>query len=369
MRILKYLFLLLLLSLVALSIFIATQKGAFTVEKSKIIASQKSIVFSYANNLKNWKDWNSLAVDDSLINVIYSNNTVGNGSFCSWEGKAGIGEMKTINSVENVSIIQTMSFNGNSADVVLSFKDTLGKTKVTWKAKGRMSFLFKVKTIFDGGANRIFGSIFEKSLINLDKRLDYEMNTYNVNINGIVKKLESFYLAQRFTSTFSNITKNSGIVFSKITTFCNNNNITVKGKPFVIYHTYDTINNLAKMSICIPIKESIFITEGSEILSDTLKSFEAVKTTLRGDYSHSNKALNKTLDYFKKNNIKSDDSFSHLEIYLIGKNEINNPSKWKTEIYFPTKPKVVYVKPQLKRVIKEEIVPTTTGEMPIPNEF
>lgn len=369
MRIIKYLFLLLLLSLVALSIFIATQKGEFTVEKSKIIDSQKSAVFSYANDFKNWKDWNSLAVEDSLINVAYSKNTFGNGSFCSWDGKAGVGELKTIGIVANDSILQTMSFNGNSADVVLSFKDTLGKTKVTWKAKGRMSFFYKVKTIFDGGAKTIFGNIFEKSLTNLDKRLDYEMNAYNVNVNGIVKKLEAFYLAQTFTSTFSNISKNSGIVFSKITAFCNNNNITVSGKPFVIYQTYDTTNKLTKMSICIPIKESIFITEGSEILCDTLKSFEAVKTTLRGDYLHTDKALIKSYDYFEKNNLKADPSFSRLEVYSIGKNEINNPSKWKTEIYFPTKPKVVYAKPVSKPVSKEEIVPKIVEEVAIPNEF
>ncbi len=369
MRILKYLFLLLLLSFVALSIFIATQKGVFTVEKSKIIDSPRSSVFSYANDLKNWKDWNSLAVEDSLINITYSNKTSGTGSFCNWDGKEGSGELKTINTKENDSIYQTMSFNGNSADIVLSFKDTLGKTKVTWKAKGRMSFLFKVKTIFDGGANRIFGSIFEKSLANLDKRLDYEINTYNVNVNGVVKKLEAYYLAQTFTSEFSNVSKNSGIVFSKITTFCNNNNITVNGKPFVIYHTYDTSNKLTKMSICIPIKESIFITEGSEILSDTLKSFEAVKTTLTGDYSHTSKALSKTIDYFKKNNLKSDPIFSRLEVYSIGKNEINSPSKWKTEIYFPTKQKVVYAKPVLMPTTTEEIVPKPVEQKEIPSEF
>jgi effector-binding domain-containing protein len=369
MRIIKYLFLLLLLSFVALSIFIATQKGVFTVERSKIIDSQRSSVFSYANDLKNWKDWNSLAVEDSLINITYSNNTIGKGSFCNWDGKEGSGELKTIYTKENDSIIQTMSFNGNSADISIGFKDTLGKTKVTWKAKGRMSFLFKVKTIFDGGANRIFGSIFEKSLANLDKRLDYEINTYNVNVNGVVKKLEAFYLAQTFTSEFSNVGKNSGIVFSKITTFCNDNNITIHGKPFVIYHTYDTANKRTKISICIPIKEPIFITEGSEISSDTLKSFEAVKTTLTGDYSHTSKALNKTLEYFKKNNLKSDPTFSHLEVYSIGKNEINNPSKWKTEIYFPTRPKVVYRQPVINPLSTEEVAPKAVEEKEIPSEF
>ncbi|TRX16222.1 SRPBCC family protein [Flavobacterium franklandianum] len=369
MRIIKYLFLLLLLSLVALSIFIATQKGVFTVERSMIINSQRSLVFNYANDLKNWKDWNSLAVEDSLMNITYSNNTIGKGGFCSWDGKEGSGELKTINTKENDSILQTMSFNGNSADVSMSFKDTLGKTKITWKAKGRMSFLFKVKTIFDGGANKIFGRIFEKSLNHLDKRLDYEINTYNVTVNGVVKKLEAFYLAQTFTSEFSKVAKNSAIVFSKITTFCNNNDITIKGKPFAIYHTYDTTNKLTKISICIPIKNPIFITEGSEISSDTLRSFEAVKTTLTGHYSHTSKAINKTLEYLKTNNLRTDPTFSHLEIYTIGKNEINTPSKWKTEIYYPTIPKPVYKPAVAIPTTTEEMVPKAQEEKEIPSEF
>jgi len=368
MRIIKYLFLLLLLSLVALSIFIATQKGVFTVERSKIINSQKSSLFNYANDLKNWKEWNSLAVEDSLLNIVYSNNTIGKGSFCSWDGKEGAGELKTINVKQDDSILQTMDINGNIADISMSFKDTLGKTKVTWKAKGKMSFTFKILSVFNGGANKLFGSIFEKSLANLDKKLDYEINTYNVKVNGVVKKLEAFYLAQTFTSEFSNVSKNTSIVFSKITTFCNNNNITIKGKPFVIFHTYDTTNKLTKISICIPIKDPIFITEGSEISSDTLPSFEAVKTTLTGDYSHTQKALDKTLEYLKTNNIKTDPSFSRLELYSIGKNEINSPSKWKTEIYFPTKPKPVYRPAAVSSIPTEEVVPADV-EKEIPSEF
>ena len=367
MRIIKYLFLLFLLSLVALSIFIATQKGEFTVERSKIINSTRTIVFGYANDLNNWKDWNSLAVEDSNINITYSNNTKGKGSFINWDGKEGSGELKTISTKENDIIIQTINFNGNTADIAITFKDTLGKTKVTWNAKGRMSFLMKVKTIFVGGSNTIFGSIFEKSLNNLDKKLDYEINTYNVTINGVVKKLEAFYLAQTFTSEFSKVGKNSEIVFSKITTFCNDNNVTIKGKPFIIYHTYDTANKLTKISICIPIKDAIFITEGSEILSDTLKSFEAIKTTLTGDYSHTSKAIDKTLDYFKKNNLRKDPTFSRLEIYTIGKNEINNPSKWKTEIYFPTRQKPIYKQPAVTPITTEEVVPEEEKE--VPSEF
>jgi len=370
MRILKYLFLLLLLSLVALSIFVATQKGEFTVERSKIINSPKSSVYNYVNDAKNWKEWNSLAVEDSLIKITPSQISVGKGSSFSWQGKEGDGDLQTINVKENESIIQKMNFNGNTADVSLSFKDTLGKTKVSWKAKGQMGFLFKVLTSFNGGAGKIFGLMFEKSLVNLDKKLDYEINTYSVKVDGLVNKTETFYLAQTFTSEFSKVGKNAGIVFAKITNFCKNNNITISGKPFIIYHTYDTANELTRLSICIPIKDPIFIIEGSDISSKTLATFQAVKTTLTGDYSHTQKALDKTADYLRSKYLTVDPAFSRLEIYTIGKNEINNPSKWITEIYYPIKQKAV-AKPAAAVIpaITEEVVPKTKTEKEIPSEF
>jgi effector-binding domain-containing protein len=369
MRIIKYLFLLLLLSFVALSIFIATQKGSFTVERSKIINSPKSSVYNYVNDYKNWGDWNSLAVEDSLIKITPSQNSVGKGSSCSWEGKEGDGDLQTINAKESDSIVQTMNFKGNSANISMSFKDTIGGTKVSWKAKGKMGFLFKVLTAFNGGAEKIFGSMFEKSLSILDKKLDYEINTYSVKVNGIVNAPEVFYLAQTFTCEFSKVGKNSGIVFSKITNFCKKNNITISGKPFIIYHTYDTTNELTKLSICIPIKDPIFLMEGSDISSKTLPAFQAVKTTLTGDYSHTTKALDKTQEYFRANYLSADAVFSHIEIYTIGKNEINNPSKWITEIYSPIRQKAVAKPTVITPPTTTEVVPKAKEEKEIPSEF
>lgn len=369
MRILKYLFLLLLLSIVALSIFVATQKGNFSVERSKIINSPKSSIYNYVNDYKNWKDWNSLAVDDSLIEIKLSQNTIGKGSICSWTGEQGGGDIQTINLKEGDSIFQQMNFNGNKADVVMRFKDTLGGTKVSWKAKGEMGFLFKVLSTFNGGAEKIFNSIFEKSLANLDKKLDYEINTYSVKVNGLSNYPETFYLAQTFTSEFSKVGKNSEIVFSKITNFCKNNNLKISGKPFVIYHTYDTTNELTKLSICIPIQYPIFIVEGSDISSETLKPFQAVKTTLMGDYSHNRKALDKTKEYLRSKYLTADTSFSHLEIYSTSKNDINNPSKWVTEIYHPIKQRVTRKPTETIPQTTEGITPNPKVEKEIPSEF
>ena len=369
MRILKYLFLLLLLSLVALSIFVATQKGEFTVERSKIINSPRSAVFNYVNDSNNWKEWNSLAVEDSLIKIIPSQNTIGKGSSFSWQGEQGDGDFQTLNSKDNDSITQKINFNGNTADATLSFKDTLGKTKVSWKAKGKMGFLFKVMTAFNGGANKIFGSMFEKSLVNLDKKLDYEINTYSIKVDGLVNKTETNYLAQTFTSEFSKVSKNAGIVIAKITKFCSKNNITISGKPFVIYHTYDTDNELTRLSICIPIKDPIFISEGSDLVSKTLPPFQGLKTTLTGHYSHNKKALDKATEYLHSKYLSTDAAFSHLEIYTIGKNETNNPSKWITEIYYPILQKAAAKPAAVLPTTTEDAVSKPTNEKQIPSEF
>ena len=352
MRILKYLFLLLLLSLVALSIFVATQKGDFTVERSKVINSPKPAVFNYVNDFKNWGDFGSWATEDPEMKITYPQNTIGKGGSYSWEGKDGNGDIKTIFVKENDSISQKMNYDGTASDVFWSFKDTVGGTKVTWTTKGKMSFLFKIYSAFNGGAEKIIGGMYEKSLANLDKILDYEINTYSVKVDGLVKKPETFYLHQTFTSKISNVAKNYKIVAPKIITFCKKNNLVITGKPFILYHTYDLVNGLAKISICVPIKNQIFTSEGSDLYSGKLEAFEAVKTTFTGDYSHRDKALDKTKQYFNTKRLAPNEAFSHLEIHLMDKTEIKNPSKWVTEIYYPIKSKTEAVKIYKPAVIK-----------------
>ena len=345
----------LLLSFVALSIFIATQKGDFTVERSKIINSPKSNVFSFVNDFRNWEDFGTWMTDDETIKINYSGKTIGPGASYSWEGKDGSGDMKTLFVKENDSISQKMNYNGTSSAVFWSFKDTIGGTKVTWKTIGKMNFSMKVYTAFNGGINRIIGKMYENSLANLDKTLDFEINTFTVKVDGIVKMPATFYLQQTFTSEISKVTKNARIVFDKIITFCDQNNIERNGKPFLLYHTYDVTKGLTRLSFCIPIKTEIYTSAGSDILSGKLEEFEAVKTTLTGDYSHTKKAIDKATAYINANRIIVDPTFSHLDVFKVRKTDVKSPSKWVTEIYYPIKPKVIapvntYVAPAVKKV-------------------
>ncbi len=357
MKIIKYLFLLALLSLVTFTIFVTTQKGQFTVQSSQIINSSKAIVFNYVNDYKNWEKFSPWISSDPKINLNYSAVSIGAGSTLSWEGINNSGDIETLYTKGTDTIVQKMDFDGDVSDVTWIFKDTLGGTKVTWISKGKKDFFQKMNMLLHGNSKNGTTKIYDKSLANLNKSLDYENNTYDILVNGVVNKTETYYLRQSFTSKISDITRNANVVFNKLITFCNQNKIEMNGKPFVIYKTYDSANDLAKVSFCVPIKNEILTSAGSDILAGKLLSFDAVKTTLKGNYTYNKKALDKSLDYFTTNAIIADPSFSHLEIYTVGKKDTKSPSKWVTEIYYPIKPKPI---PAVYKPRVNDTVPVAT---------
>ena len=345
MRILKYIFLLIVLALVALTVFVATQKGQFNITKTRVINSPRSVIFNYVNDYRNWENWSSWKAADSDMKFTYPANTFGKGASYSWHGSDSEGSMKTVFVEVNDSISQKMLYNGSPSDVSWKFKDTLGGTKVTWHAKGRLDFMSKIYAAAKGGAGTIFSDMFEKSLANLDRTLDYEINTFNIKVQGITQKTGVMYLKQTINSTIANAPKNTQILLSKMIHFFQKNKIPTNGKPFILYHSYDTGSGLTKFSICMPIREEIYTSAGSDISFGKLETFPAVKVTLTGDYSHRKDAWEKAAKYISDNRIERLNNFRTLEIITKGMEEIKSPSKWVTDIYIPIRSTAVAAAP------------------------
>ena len=74
---------------------------------------------------------------------------------------------------------------------------------------------------------------------------------------------------------------------------------------------------------------------------------------MTGNYTYKKDALKAAIKYTNDKKVLTDSTFSHLEIFTIGKNENLSPSKWQTDIYFPIKPKVVA--PVYKRIANDSI--------------
>jgi effector-binding domain-containing protein len=339
MKIVKYLLLLLVLLSVGGSVFIATQKSDYTLIKSIVIKTPISSVYNYLNDNKNYKDWYVLNSDNSTIELEYSKNSSGVGSYYSWSGSEGDGKTTVFYSKENDSIVQKIEIDGALSEVVWKLKDTTGGTKVSYTSKGEMSFSNKLHAFLNGGVSKVIGKKIELSLKNLDRNLDYELNTYSVTSNGVVFKKGCYYLKQTINTKLSRLNYNVKILIPYLINFSNQNKITITGKPFIIYNSIDESKETTNISICLPIKRRIFTSSGSDIICNELEGFTAFKTTLSGDYSHRKTAWKKTKVFINKNNETLDKTISVLEVYDKSYIDGVSPSKWQTIIYTAVKNK------------------------------
>jgi effector-binding domain-containing protein len=360
MRILKYIFLLILLALVGITVYVATQSGHFEVTKSSVIKTPKSTVFDYVNDYKNWETFGSWMQKDNGIKFNYPAKTIGYGARTSWENGSDEGTIKTTFVKEKDSIVQKANYNGTTATISWTFKDTVGGTKVTVHSKGKMDLLTKVSSFFEGGMTSMLGDIYEKSLRNLDKTLKFEMKTYSIKVNGIVQRPSGFCLTQTVSCHIKSVPKNIKIMMGRMVHFFKKNKIAMTGKPFVSYDRYDVANDFATISVCIPVAELISISPESDVSSREIVAFTCLKTTLTGDYSHSKEAWATAQKYIVDNGLKQNFAGSYTEVYVKTIDDIKQPSKWITEIYIPVFPKAI-------ELPKDAVMPATPAvEIPEP---
>lgn len=341
MRIIKYLFLLIVLALVALTVFVATQKGDFLIVKSRVIKSPRASVFSYVNDYKNWENWNVLKEQDPETVFSYNEITAGQGAGYSWKSSVDDGHSTTIFVKENDSIAQKMVADGIESDVFWKFKDTVGGTLVTWTTRGHMTFVDKISAAMQGGAEKTIGRMFEKGLANLDNNLDYEINTFSTTPGGIAERPGVMFLKQTINSKITDHPKNLRIMKANMHRFFSKNKIASAGKIFAIYHSYDTSSGLTKFSVCMPVNEEIFISPGSDTQFGRLAPMRAVKATLKGDYSHRLKLWQKALDIVSSEGLERDPEIKFIEVFNSGPETVKRPSQYITDVYLPIKPAVV----------------------------
>jgi len=363
MRILKYIFLLILLAFIGITVYVATQKGDFKISKSRVIKAQKISVFDYINDYKNWESFGSWMKNNKDIKFTYPAKTMGSGASCYWEDGSDDGIIKTVFVKESDSISQKIKFNGTQATISWKLKDTVGGTKVTVYTDGKMDLFTKVSIFFKGGISSVLSDIYEKSLFNLDKTLNYEMKTYSIKVNGIVQRNSGFCLQQTVSCKVKSVSRNIKIMMTRMVHFFKKNKMPMAGKPFVLYSRYDVANDFVTFSVCIPTQKQIYVSPESDVVSGEIIPFTCLKTTLIGDYSHTQEAWAKAKKYITDNGFKENYAGSYSEVYVKTIDDIKQPSKWITEIYIPVFPKAEVTQPTAE-TIPSIIEPVPTESTP-----
>ncbi len=340
MKAFKYIFFLILIAIIGCAIYIAVQPNSFEFERSRVIDAPTPVVFNLVNDYKEWPRFSPWNEQDTEATLNYDEKTIGEGAGYSWDGEVlGIGNMKTEQVVENKSIDQKINFVEpfeSSSNINWTFEPTENGTKVTWAMEGKQDFMTKMYVAFSGSIEKNTGPDFERGLFKLDSIANADMRKYTINVEGVTQHSGGFYLYASASAKLDNYTSKMQEVLPRVAGFAKTNNITMAGKPFVIFHKLDEENNAVIFSCCIPTTSQVVSSE-ADILTGQLQPFKAVKTILKGDYVNLQEARNKTKEYINANKLELSEPGITLESYVNDPMGSPNPANWFTEIYFEVK--------------------------------
>ena len=335
MKIVKYIFLLLLLAAIAVTVFIATQEGKYNIKKDKVISVSRPVLYNYVNDYKNWENLGLLANADTTATFTYSANAVGKGASMSWAKGSNNGKIQTVNAAANDSIGQNATIDDLNSNISWSFKDTLNSTKISVRLKGSLTFKEKAFALLNGGIDNKIEASLERGLDNLNTFLVKEIQVYKVDVTGLVTKKGGFYLGQSATTPLADVNQKAAASFDKLTAFAKENNIVITGRPFILFKTGIADKENVTYSYCIPIRDEMFTSAGSDYEGGKLLPFNAVKATLKGDYSHMAKVWEATKRHINQKALQENITGQYVEVYTKGSVQTRRPSAWVTDVYTP----------------------------------
>jgi len=334
MKLLKYLFFLLLIVIIGTSIYIATLDGNYDINKSRIIKVPVEVVFNEVNDFKKWEKWNPWYELDTTIIASFPESTSGVGASYTWTGADGNGSMETLSIIPNKEIIQQINFGiGSKPEVYWKFNTIDKNTEVTWGMKGKSGFMEKAYWLTQGGIEENLTPMHERGLELLEQQLLKELEKHTIEIKGIVDYGGGYYLYQTMACKVENQKAKMGELFPIIMSYMAEHKIEASGKPFTLTHKWDEVNNTTIFSACIPIKERV-ITTGA-ILTGFLKPQKTFKTILKGDSKFLYNAWEEAFNALNEQGFTEKKGGEPFEIYTVSPHDTANPTKWVSEIYIP----------------------------------
>lgn len=338
MKLLKYIFFLILIIIIGGSLYLATKNGDYDISRERIIKAPSEVIFNNVNDYKNWAKWGPWYEMDSTITTTYPENTIGKDASYSWKDASGGGSMKTIEVDNNKSLLQEIAFNtplGESkSNISWNFNKVDEGTEVTWGMKGTHNFMDKAYFLISGtNFENMMNDMFDRGLELLDLNIQSDLEKHSVEIKGIIDHGGGYYLYQSTACKQDQIGAKMGTMFNSVIKYMADNNIEASGKPFSLTHKWDEVNKTTVFSTCVPVNERI-ITNG-DVLTGYLKPQKCFKAIALGDYKFLEESWNAVFKAMEEENIIFIETVEPFEVYVVSTHEEPNPSKWVTDIYVP----------------------------------
>lgn len=340
MKILKYLLFLFLIIFIAGSIYVATKDGNYEVQSSRVINAPAPLLFREVADFENWKTWQAWQ-DIKGINMKVTGEGQGEGAGLTWQaddirdGRIHNTALIPYNSIEQEIVMQTI-IGEAYGKIKWTFEPEGDQTRVTWKLEGDQSFKEKLAfTVQDDDLSELFKPVFEQSLENLEQNVIRKMEAYTINVEGVTEHGGGYYMFTTTASKMSEVNTKAADMIQQVRLYMDQNNISISGKPLIIYNQRDDRNATTIFSTGVPTPSQVITPTGSEILNGYLEPQKVVKTTLKGHHKNASEAWENTYRYIEENNLMVDPQGQPFEIFITDITEVDNPALWITEIYIP----------------------------------
>lgn len=276
-KVLRFLFILILILFVGYLILCATSPKEVNVEKTTTINAPAYVVWSQAGHYEHWESWSPWKEMDSTVKSTVTGPSGDVGSKYEWTSeKMGSGYM-TIASVDDYSMKYDMQFTApfqSSADGTMKVEPADGGSKVTWGFHTTVPFMRR--GFFALVMQKQLEASFERGLELLKERIESGEAKLIFNINKVTFPATE-YATVRKTISMSEMEAFFNNAFGTLMEAVGDG---ATGYPAAIYYTWDMENSQTNCAAAVPVATTV---KGMEMKSIPASEAYVVKYT--GPYS------------------------------------------------------------------------------------
>lgn len=246
---------------------------------------------------------------------------------------------------ENTDVHTVTKQNSNFSEVTQHINRKDSSYVLNWKIKYINDSLSDIKTYVSEKNNSLknrflipfINSPIEKYAINnlteFIKGLQKHIKTFSIKINGMGSVPASFCACKSINTTQKKKASEMLAANSEIMAFFMENNIELKGSPYLQITSWDTESEKISFDFCFPIQKSDSITNSKGVFYQEIKSIPALKATYYGNYRYSDRTWDYLLYYAERQNITVEKL--PIELFFNDPQQGGNELDWKAEIYMP----------------------------------
>lgn len=319
-------------AIVALFIWLLTQKGDYIVERSMLMQASKKAILDNITDLHAWSDWNPWQLHDRDAKIRYSEGTTRENSWYTWESPyigSGRMETKAINT-DTGRVEQELQFvkpMRTSSTVRWKIDEKSSKEcSVTWSMEGHMPFFLRFMT---KKMDKMIGMDYEFGLHLLHMQVNSKAERFSIEYTGTEEKAGCPYVYQPYSGNTEGMKQAMATSYPKLIQQIKERKLEANGPPFTVYTAFNAQKETASCHIAIPVKS----TDGAAGLQTAvLPAALAYKVQLKGRYEHLEQAWYQSMAHIRMYKLKP--GGHPYEVYENDPGE-TKPENLVTSIYFP----------------------------------